>query len=85
MIVARDNASLYEYVSRQFSADRDSIEVVLDRRSGERRSATQTPSVERRHQVRRVRIVNDMLRTLGWALIRRYAVSDRLESADRGR
>ena len=71
-IVARDQASLCEYLERQFAAE-ESVEVFLDRRSGRDRRVANGQSdvaerrgVERRHQP----FVDTQLRSLGYAMFR---------------
>ena len=71
-IVARDQASLCEYLERQFAAE-ENVEVFLDRRSGsDRRVANGQSDVaerrgtERRHQP----FVDTQLRSLGYAMFR---------------
>jgi hypothetical protein len=69
-IVARDRSDLYRYLSQTFS-DADNVEVIWDRRSGERRrldDASLDP--ERRRRERRVREnVDEELRTVGYAFL----------------
>ncbi len=73
-IVARDRPDLYRYLSQTF-ADAENVQVIWDRRSGERR-ATSNPhivagrSFERRQGDRRRRArVDHELRTVGYAFI----------------
>ena len=73
-IVARDRPDLYRYLSQTF-ADAENVQVIWDRRSGERR-ATSGPQIvlgrrsERRHGDRRRRMsVDHELRTVGYAFI----------------
>ena len=71
-IVARDQASLCEYLERQFAAE-ENVEVFLDRRSGrDRRVANgQGDVVERRGAERRHQLfVDTQLRSLGYAMFR---------------
>ncbi len=68
-IVARDRSELYRYLSQTF-ADAENVEVIWDRRSGERRQAETTASPERRRRDRRSRhSVDDELRTVGYAFL----------------
>jgi len=69
-IVARDRPDLYRYLSQTF-ADAQNVQVIWDRRGGERRSATVTGHpVERRQRERRQRAsVDTELRTVGYAFI----------------
>ena len=69
-IVARDRPDLYRYLTQTF-ADADNVEVIWDRRSGERRgSADDDATPERRRRERRTRhnVEND-LRTVGYAFL----------------
>ena len=71
-IVARDQLSLCEYLTRQFKSEQN-VEVFLDRRSGnDRRVAAATgKSVERRSGDRRHQpFVDTQLRSLGYAMFR---------------
>lgn len=70
-IVARGESHLYETLRREF-ADEPSVEIVLDRRVGERRRSQVPPPVERRRGERRWHAeAEDYLRSLGWAVVRR--------------
>jgi hypothetical protein len=69
-VVARDQPVLFETLRREFSSDRE-IEVIMDRRHGERRQVVIPYAVERRRAERRLH--NDaesQLKSLGWALVR---------------
>lgn len=69
-IVARDRPDLYRYLSQTF-ADADNVQVIWDRRTGERRTnrgAARVP--ERRLAERRRRAaVEQELRMVGYAFI----------------
>jgi hypothetical protein len=79
-IVARDRPDLYRYLSQTF-ADAENVQVIWDRRSGERRAtsnpqATSNPHIvsgrpfERRHgDLRRRASVDHELRSVGYAFI----------------
>jgi hypothetical protein len=73
-IVARDRPDLYRYLSQTF-ADAENVQVIWDRRSGERRATSNPHTVsgqpfERRHGDRRRRAsVDHELRTVGYAFI----------------
>ncbi|HEV8585127.1 MAG TPA: hypothetical protein VGT02_09170 [Methylomirabilota bacterium] len=69
-IVARDRPDLYRYLSQTFS-DAENVQVIWDRRSGERRTVGEGPqSAERRRGDRRTRTnVDHELRTVGYAFI----------------
>ncbi len=69
-IVARTETKLHWYARSSF-ADVRSIEVVLDRRQGERRRAEAAPSMERRRSERRRRDIDDRLQRLGWVVVHR--------------
>jgi hypothetical protein len=71
-IVARDQANLCEYLTRQFAAE-ENVEVFLDRRSGRdrrlgeaNRNTSERRSTDRRHQP----FVDTQLRSLGYAMFR---------------
>jgi len=69
-IVATVDQALYEYLSRKF-AGRPDVEVILDRRRGERRRERLARTPERRRQDRRSRSrIDDDLRILGFGVIR---------------
>jgi hypothetical protein len=68
-IVARDRADLYRYLSQTF-ADAENVEVIWDRRSGDRRQLDTTVSPDRRRRERRTRhSVDEELRTVGYAFL----------------
>jgi len=67
-IVARDETDLYEYLKQHFAGRLD-VEVILDRRNGERRRRHEVPAVERRARGRRVRSVEGDLTALGVAVV----------------
>ena len=68
-IVATADQALYEYLTRKF-ADRPDVEVILDRRRGERRRARLARTPERRTGDRRSRSrIDEDLRMLGFAVI----------------
>jgi len=68
-IVARDRADLYRYLSQTF-ADAENVEVIWDRREGQRRRIENGPVPERRRGDRRARVtVDDDLRTVGYAFL----------------
>jgi len=69
-IVARDRPDLYRYLSQTFS-DADNVQVIWDRRTGERRTASVTPhDPERRRRERRSRpAVDQELRNVGYAFL----------------
>jgi hypothetical protein len=68
-IVARDRADLYRYLSQTF-ADAENVEVIWDRREGERRRISNGTVPERRRRDRRHRLnVDEDLRTVGYAFL----------------
>jgi hypothetical protein len=68
-IVARDRADLYRYLSQTF-ADAENVEVIWDRREGERRRVANGVVSERRRQDRRQRLsVDEDLRSVGYAFL----------------
>jgi len=71
IVVACDELSRYAHLQRAFISA--SVEVLLDRRRGDRRQRQNIPAVQRRRGDRRVRSVADDLRTVGWALVNREA------------
>ncbi len=70
-IVARDHEALYEHLVRSL-ADIEEVEVILDRRTEQRRrGGPGPPGRERRGPDRRVHArVDEELRTIGWAFIK---------------
>jgi hypothetical protein len=69
LIVARHRRELYEQVKRAF-AGHESVEVILDRRAGERRQRKGTPASDKRRRDRRSRsVIDEQLRTIGWSLV----------------
>jgi hypothetical protein len=69
IVVARDRDRLFEYLKRAFAGN-DTVQVLLDRRVGERRrSAGDARVPERRRGDRRRQDVSSQLRGLGWAVI----------------
>ena len=69
LIVTRSEPLLYDYVKRTFAGE-DTVEVVLDRRLGDRRLASTSPAEERRRADRRSSLaIRDRLRSPGWAVV----------------
>jgi hypothetical protein len=72
-IVSRQQLDLYRYLSREFSSEAD-VEVILDRRHGERRihgERRSTPRGDRRRIDRRGQTaIGSQLNTLGYAFVR---------------
>jgi hypothetical protein len=68
-IVARDRADLYRYLSQTF-ADAESVEVIWDRRAGERRRIADATRDDRRRGDRRMHLaVDEDLRTVGYSFL----------------
>jgi hypothetical protein len=68
-IVARERQDLYEHLRRAF-ADAPAVEVIFDRRVGERRQHRVPQENERRQRDRRTRDISNDVQSLGWALVR---------------
>jgi hypothetical protein len=68
-IVAKERSDLYRYLSQTFS-DADNVEVIFDRRAGERRGVVLPVRPERRRGERRNRLaVDEDLRSVGYAFL----------------
>lgn len=79
-IVARDRKDLFESLRRTFSGD-DGVEVLMDRRGAQRRSAPIAPPTERRRRDRRInRAVARKLEERGYAVVAAFTAR-RLRSA----
>ncbi|MGH7324468.1 MAG: response regulator [Candidatus Rokuibacteriota bacterium] len=74
IVVTRDKAAQREQIRRAFPADAD-VEVVVDRRHGERRRGTSLGIGERRREDRRQRRVDEELRRVGAAVVPARPVS----------
>jgi hypothetical protein len=72
-IVSRQEPDMYRYLSREFSTESD-VDVILDRRYGERRARGErraTPRGDRRRTERRSKTdLRGQLSTLGYAFVR---------------
>jgi len=69
LVVARDHPHIYEYLKRMFAGN-DTLEVILDRRNGDRRRpATNHHPDRRRASDRRRQEIDSQLRALGWAVV----------------
>ena len=68
-IVSRTEPKQYLYLKHVFADE--SRDVVLDRRTSERRRGLRAPTIERRHIDRRHRDITRELQSSGWALVRR--------------
>ena len=69
LIISRDEPKLYEFLKNQF-AGRPHVEVILDRRHGQRRQRAAMAPLERRQAERRQRSVDEDLASLGVAITR---------------
>ena len=68
--MSREALDHYEYLKRAF-ADDEKVVVILDRRWGERRKTPAARDPERRRIDRRARrLIDDRLRSQGWAMVR---------------
>jgi len=73
-IVARDKATLFEYLTQEVSSQ-ERAEIILDRRRGERREGVRTHEPERRRAERRCQPgVDGALRSHGFVVIRTQEV-----------
>ena len=70
LIVSRNEPSRLAYLKHVFAGD--TVDVILDRRLGERRQRWEGVRTERRQDDRRQRDVTKDLQTYGWALVRRW-------------
>lgn len=69
LIVARNRTKLYEHF-RRVLARNSAIQVVLDRRSADRRTKAAPVAAERRRTDRRTRAsIDEQLREIGWSLV----------------
>ena len=68
-IVSRAEPKQYLYLKHVFADE--SRDVVLDRRTSERRRSLRAPTIERRHIDRRHSDITRELQSSGWALVRR--------------
>ena len=67
-IVARHETDLFVYLSQRF-ADRPHVELIRDRRHGERRQRAASPTIERRQADRRQHSVEADLARLGVTIV----------------
>jgi hypothetical protein len=68
-VVARDRPDLYRYLSQTF-ADAKNVEVIWDRRTEERRRASDTPPRNRRQTDRRTRrYADDEMHRVGYVFL----------------
>jgi hypothetical protein len=69
-VVSRKQPERYDFLKRAFN-DEETVEIVLDRRRGQRRRETTLPAPERRRADRRTLDRNGEIDRLGWTLLRR--------------
>lgn len=67
-IVARHRPKLHEYLQREFAGN-DEVSVIVDRRLSERRLREVEHGPERRQSDRRQALVDERLRSMGWAIV----------------
>ena len=67
-IVSRHRPKLHEYLQKEFAGN-DEVVVIVDRRLGERRLREVEHGQERRQTDRRQALVDERLRSLGWAIV----------------
>src|SRR5215510_15422793 len=67
-IVSRLRPKLHEYLQKEF-ADNVEVSVIVDRRLGDRRLQELDHSPDRRQTDRRQAIVDERLRSMGWAIV----------------
>jgi hypothetical protein len=67
-IVSRHRPKLLDYLQREF-ADNAEVTVIVDRRIGARRLEEALRSPDRRHTSRRQGLIDERLRSLGWAIV----------------
>jgi hypothetical protein len=69
-IVSRTARERYEFLRNAFACD-EQVEVIFDRRQGERRQHDATRAVERRRRQRRAHDVSREIARQGYAVVRR--------------
>ena len=71
LVVAKNQPGLFEYLRQDFSEDPD-VQVVIDRRSGDRRQRAQAWTAERRRQSDRRRhpALDEKLQSIGFAVVK---------------
>lgn len=67
-IVSRHQPKLQDYLQREFAANAE-VAVIVDRRIGQRRRREVSHDQERRQTDRRQSLVDERLRSLGWAIV----------------
>jgi len=81
-IVARRAQSTYALM-KDTCASQDDIDVVLDRRHGQRRRSSVPTQANRRGRDRRSHTIDVVLRQLGWVLVERKAAEPRRDADTR--
>ena len=75
IIVSSTDSARFEYLKHVFASQRAftkaTVEVIVDRRAGERRQLGKPVALERRRRERRMRDVSKDLAVFGWAVVRR--------------
>jgi hypothetical protein len=69
-VVSRQQPERYDFLKRAFSEE-ETVDIVLDRRRGQRRRQSVASDTERRRSDRRTMDRNGEIDRLGWTLIRR--------------
>jgi len=67
-IVSRHRPKLQEYLQQEFAGN-DEVAIIVDRRLGERRLREVEHGQERRQTDRRQALVDERLRSMGWAIV----------------
>jgi len=67
-IVSRGAPARYTYLQHVYG--NEAVEVIMDRRVGQRRRSQRPAAVERRRKPRRQRDLTGELKQFGWALVR---------------
>jgi hypothetical protein len=70
IIVSREQPAQYAY--RKYLFEKEAIDVIVDRRAGERRQLMERARSERRGRDRRQRDIAPDLQRFGWAIVRRW-------------
>ena len=83
-IVDRNARRLLAYVRGTFAGTEGEIEIIEDRRSGDRRAENRPSQLERRQHDRRKDDVSSDLKRFGWALVRRREEAGREEAGSDG-
>ena len=70
IVVSREQPAQYAY--RKYLFEKEAIDVIVDRRAGERRQLMDRARSERRGRDRRQRDITKDLQRFGWAIVRRW-------------